>query len=316
MGDFLSNLVDRTLEAAEVVQPRPISRFEPWGADAVAFEAGGHELSPGESPRGTRPPLQSLADHPAQSEPRRNETWPALLIRPPEAYARPATPLEPQPVVPQPPASDGQNAVVGPTPGPEPPASASPPTIRRRRQTVGPSSQPDPDRSGETPMPAAERVTVVHHRSEAEEPSRSTLEPVTRPTVIARSVAPEDGRRPTVERITERVVSERSVSSVGPLPAADGRSEQLTAPQALQLPPASVVAQPGAIRTIEPAPPALPEPKAAPTPEPERTINVTIGRVEVRAVSPPSPQPKRQQSKAPVMSLDEYLRKRSKGGGG
>jgi hypothetical protein len=41
---------------------------------------------------------------------------------------------------------------------------------------------------------------------------------------------------------------------------------------------------------------------------------VTIGRVEVRATPPGRTAAKRQPAKAPVMSLDDYLRQRSNGG--
>jgi hypothetical protein len=41
------------------------------------------------------------------------------------------------------------------------------------------------------------------------------------------------------------------------------------------------------------------------------TINVTIGRVEVRATQGPSPAPRRTEVAAPRMSLDDYLRRRS-----
>ncbi len=48
---------------------------------------------------------------------------------------------------------------------------------------------------------------------------------------------------------------------------------------------------------------------------PEPTIQVTIGRVEVRATPPPPAQPQSQQRAAPpIMSLDQYLQQRSKGG--
>lgn len=64
-----------------------------------------------------------------------------------------------------------------------------------------------------------------------------------------------------------------------------------------------------------PAPPArLRSPEhanvAQPSPPSERTITVTIGRIEVRAVTPPQPM-KSTPVVAPVMSLDEYLRRRS-----
>lgn len=64
--------------------------------------------------------------------------------------------------------------------------------------------------------------------------------------------------------------------------------------------------------------PALPPMPARPTqtksPEPAPTINVTIGRVEVRAAPAVSPPPRA--PKAPnVMTLDEYLHRRKNGGG-
>lgn len=50
-------------------------------------------------------------------------------------------------------------------------------------------------------------------------------------------------------------------------------------------------------------------------PETTQVVQVTIGRIEIKATPPPAsnrPQPER--SKPPVMSLDEYMRQRSKGG--
>lgn len=52
------------------------------------------------------------------------------------------------------------------------------------------------------------------------------------------------------------------------------------------------------------------------SPKTSPTIQVTIGRVEVRATAPPpTPKQKRQHTKPPVMNLDEYFRQRTKGGG-
>lgn len=55
-------------------------------------------------------------------------------------------------------------------------------------------------------------------------------------------------------------------------------------------------------RNIPPAPPGNP---------PEPSIQVTIGRIEVRAVSPQTPRP-REKAASPVMSLNDYLERRSK----
>jgi hypothetical protein len=53
----------------------------------------------------------------------------------------------------------------------------------------------------------------------------------------------------------------------------------------------------------------VPPRAAAPPPSPETTIEVTIGRVEVRAAAPPAKH--RPSTASPVMSLEEYLQGRS-----
>jgi hypothetical protein len=47
---------------------------------------------------------------------------------------------------------------------------------------------------------------------------------------------------------------------------------------------------------------------------PVPTIQVTIGRIEVRAAPPPAPRAQPQRSGPPVMGLEEYLKQRAKGG--
>lgn len=57
-----------------------------------------------------------------------------------------------------------------------------------------------------------------------------------------------------------------------------------------------------------------PAPVRAAAPAVEPVIQVTIGRIEVRATQP-APQPSRPRSAAPnAMSLEEYLRRRSRRG--
>jgi hypothetical protein len=64
------------------------------------------------------------------------------------------------------------------------------------------------------------------------------------------------------------------------------------------------------VPTIRPSPPIAPLPPATAIPAP--TINVTIGRVEVRAVLPPAQQ-RAKPKPATVLSLEDYLRQRAKG---
>lgn len=75
-------------------------------------------------------------------------------------------------------------------------------------------------------------------------------------------------------------------------------------------------------RSTQPAPAIIPARQTAPPAshtlsEPAATaptINVTIGRIEVRATQGRAPA-QAQRSAPEVMSLEEYLRRRSRGGG-
>jgi hypothetical protein len=70
-----------------------------------------------------------------------------------------------------------------------------------------------------------------------------------------------------------------------------------------------VLATPLVVPAARRAPEAEPTRASAPAP----TIHVTIGRIEVRASTPPA-KPVRGPKAATVMSLEEYLRRRAKGG--
>ncbi len=63
--------------------------------------------------------------------------------------------------------------------------------------------------------------------------------------------------------------------------------------------------------------PALSPPSSVETatdPKPAPSIQVTIGRIEVRATAPPTAVPKKRRAPSPGMSLDDYLRQRDQGG--
>ena len=68
--------------------------------------------------------------------------------------------------------------------------------------------------------------------------------------------------------------------------------------------------EPSGIMTAA-TPPVIDRPYPAPIPEPEPVINVTIGRIEVRArITPPKTPAKRKSAPKPVMGLNDYLRQR------
>jgi hypothetical protein len=103
-----------------------------------------------------------------------------------------------------------------------------------------------------------------------------------------------------LERIVERAV----IPSVQP-------THQSPKPENLPL---ELPANRPAIPDLRPIIPSLPDltPKHIVT-QPTRTVTVTIGRIEVRAASPPPTLPRKSSSAPALMSLDEYLQSRVKG---
>jgi hypothetical protein len=102
--------------------------------------------------------------------------------------------------------------------------------------------------------------------------------------------------------VSAREETGRSQPSVAlkPVVAPEPRERELPARSDLQ----------AIVPTIRPLPPFAPLPLAATTAPP--TINVSIGRVEIRAVPPPAQQ-RAKPKPATVLSLDDYLRQRAKG---
>ncbi|MGH9429915.1 MAG: hypothetical protein ACRD3T_00065 [Terriglobia bacterium] len=112
----------------------------------------------------------------------------------------------------------------------------------------------------------------------------------------------------------------REARSQGPehKPPLDGNRDPDSRPSELSLlsrpNPADAILQPhlkAAPQTDHPWPK-----RARPAVEPEPTIQVTIGRIEVRATSTPAPASAKERQVPRVMSLDEYLQRRSGRGGG
>jgi hypothetical protein len=150
-------------------------------------------------------------------------------------------------------------------------------------------------------------------------------EPAVQPRIFRRAAPtlrenkPSNSTRPrsdTIKSPLREVLASASASpevrareEVGPsAPAVASKPVVVREPRERDLPARSgVQAIVPAIRSL---PPIAPLPPAAATAA--STINVTIGRVEIRAVPPPAQQ-RAKPKPATVLSLDDYLRQRAKG---
>lgn len=179
----------------------------------------------------------------------------------------------------------------------DPPTSS--PTQLTRPQTFALSSPPQAVRSSAmdahekpNPNPASPPSTLptIEGKGAAARQQRPKLEPHIRRTVIERIEKREQTQpQTTPSRETASIAESRL-------------SKQVSIVAQSQVTPAQRFAHLGSANA-----------RRKQTPQPEPTIHVTIGRVEVRAAPPAAPPPKARRSEPPVMSLDEYLRKRAGG---
>ncbi len=324
MADFLTRLVQRTLSPAPQVRPLVGPMYAPGPAlpepDALevqeerelrseegppVFHAGpGAEHTtredrprsrldaadgrpapiPAETPAppASLPPVDAIAAASLQPPPR-HETLPSQVGG--EAQL-PTSPIEaPVPPVSTARAPTEQTAVRAPGERPRPgplPAEARPeriPAVEAGAQTSPPGPPPVETSSGRRARPRAPRPTLdagaAREAAPIHAPTARTVQPV-RLSEEARALVPE----PEVER-----------SPTGEAEA--GRRIQAVRHEAA----GSIVARERHAR----------RPAESPAP----VIRVTIGRVEVRAVTPPAPAPRAPARPAPALSLDDYLKQQS-----
>lgn len=285
MSNYLNRLVTRSLNPTEVsVQPRMPSLFEP---------------TKGVPPLGTFPVDSG-----------ESEAMPAFATPEPRAMASPRMPTrieESQPAVRR-----------SPSPLPSEPSSLEP----RSTLDVGELRFVPPPPTFSEPSTVAPRTAVPH-------PQQDQFTPADRVPNIAKAADFPD-RKPAIvqsrviQRSVEQIFGYRSentdtstVSARGAIrsenslaPIASVRSTPNEPPIAVRHP-ATAIVKPQIVPLTQPiketavASPALPQP--APT------IQVTIGRIEVRATAPANPSSTQTRQQPPVMSLEEYLRQR--GGG-
>lgn len=313
MSNYLNNLAARQLDRASLVRPRLPSLFEP-----PAYP-------------GTLPHVQSEAVAPFNVE---TVEVAYEVNAPPETRrsdeTRAATPS------PRPQASN-----------PSPPTQASndeiPSTIWRGRQEIPSSPKQPPEAGSDETVEDSPRVAATHIQAPA------VLPTATRPDAASTTPPSSNAQEETVQprqnilrpsppppltvaserqdEAGEQVVAPRLQPSTNAAAArVDSTAHDIVASErsvesakhSIESTKKTLVVRPRVAAVVEPRRERDDSPSLlqSPAPEPPPVINVTIGRIEVRATTAASNAPRRTEPSAkPLLSLDEYLRRRAKGGG-
>jgi hypothetical protein len=314
MADYLSNLVAKSFNLPGLVRPRPRSLYEPLPGSRVPVQDPGPE--DGQSLDGVdtaRPASTSLRSHPAppraaeveakaevEAETKAEQAVPVLSLRSPEALLPSA-------------------------------GRPSEPYLFPRQERMDDSLIPSRGKHDEAFYP----LRGEPEGGEVLQPAGRQLEsqPL-RPTDLPQAAGGEAPPLPVRERLIERIVIREHEPAAG---AKDAPAGPLRAGGGYPQPPVSSPPEPPTRRDLLPvAQPVIVQPRIRPVPEelrqpataqaaqpagtpgpareePATTIHVTIGRIEVRAAQPVAPVQKPRPQPA-VMSLDQYLTQRARGG--
>lgn len=285
MSDFLDNLLDRHSEAMPQIVPRLPSLFEPeidgGGLSPAVFDSRIHEMEEPAAPHPlevVRPTVADAATDPVGYKVETAPLVPVNLERP----AAKAMLSEPDLSVSPPDSSDVS-----------PHQDRDQDGVRVARSADEPRSLPLSTATPVSLSVGSVHRTYRHTRLERQPPASEAT------TQERTSVAQPMNR--LIRVLSHRESSETSPASTTESVAVPERDERPT--QRLLTP---------SLVPIAPIIPSVAGPER-PLSQPAPVISVTIGRIEVRA-TPTSVQPAHKpRSMPPVMTLDEYLRKRAEG---
>jgi hypothetical protein len=293
MADYLNNLIAKNLSLQENLQPRLPSRFEP-PAETLAVADIGDIAPPVEKPDAPASPLTAPDELRSQTRPS-PQTTPTAPVLPLEQRLAAPKPIEPDPA-----------------PAPEP---------YRGRLDAPKMNPPGPDSSPVKPGQSEKQpvTTIIQSVKEVKDvigpsaPVTTEVVPANEPVRSYHSsdLGAEQVREVVIEQRSEHVLVPNTIKTAEQEPSPE---KPKPATQSRPVVPAPTPAPTPPSQDLRPVVPPLPDlaPRSAP-PEPSPTINVSIGRVEVRATAPPA-NPARKPTPAPqIMSLDEYLQSRSNG---
>lgn len=330
MNDYLNNLAARSLNSTAALQPRLASLFEPpSGANRlISRQPFRLEILDGE-PTSERSELEPAQDMPSADLPvrRYNQTPPPtpVSLQPSKTTSQQApnqlpfgnlksnASQAPMPTASQPSVLNFPDQSV-----PEQPAL---PSSAISNEPASHQSLAEEQKTQSLPQPVIQQRIIERVVTLAE--SLPTATPTTRPSTSTRAVTQQNVMQPTepalkptestatpapppaISPVVQQRTTERVVTPAESLP---------TVPPRLEPPPTTIqssdIVQPQVRPYVKPVAPVLAQP---PISEPTPVIQITIGRIEVRA-TPPSTPPQKQRTAPPVMNLEEYLRHRTKGG--
>lgn len=331
MTDFLTQLVTRSSGSAETIRPRLASIFEParLAVGPVAGPASTPEISDElpvaeETPLGARlsaerpdsPVAESIAGQPEHALHERGREGAA-------PRAKPGPPLLPlvSPFA-ESPAGQSERRWHETQPGlAVQAAKSSPPPLPPEGRESAPRANLAPLPEPETPQSPPQAHSVqLYPAAQATQPGTlfpSTPTPATRPDGEIQGVSPgASGHAAHLQG--ERVAAHDRGSALGfrPLDESDLLPKPLPTNSTV-LPRAGLVRESRNARARTISKVGLTRQDATEVllaAESEPVIQVTIGRVEVRAASSPAPAASKERPTPAVMSLDEYLRRRSQRG--
>jgi hypothetical protein len=278
MADFLTNLVTRIREGADFVRPRLPSMFEPPEGGAGGFseiEITGDTARNGESPPSEAQLSKSSEDSRASAD-----LMPGLSQR--RVHRSEITSSIGE--------TDSATGETAPLGEPKRPGSGGP---KERAPAV----------TDARPIVAAARPAelAAHAMREQDSSSADVAPPQMQPPAALAHRTPVESDR------ARDVMRQHSTGLNRPLSVAAIVVPSGAPRAAIDQP---LVNTPSASRPPKPRErPVRRQTSNAPVSEP--TVHVTIGRIDVRAVSVAAPSARKERDSSPVMSLDEYLRTRT-----
>lgn len=308
MSDYLSNLVDKSLNLTEVVQPRLTMLFEPqqsatWSTPGLGFnmEMIDDEQTIYEGEVNAFSMMKPIVEYPADSKSFEvNQDVSHIDIDKQNSTSSSATKEQLHQLTDQ----DSDKLVLPKMPRPI--VNLEDFRSVKSQEKRSPASE-EPQMKQETQSSKREKKEQREQKEEFPGLTAARNE-ITLKQVLNTVKMIE--RQPVLQEHLKPIVVEGVVSPENQ-PLTDIRVK----PDGVSLPntasPSTLVAQPPVSFASQKVP-ALGTPKETPPVTP--TVNVTIGRIEVRATPPPTSKSRKQPSTPPVMSLEEYLRKRSEGG--